>query len=60
VTRGPDILEISNLEDLPIRYGYFDDESGEYVIASPKTPVKWINYVGSLDFGGLWTIPASR
>ncbi|MCA9950336.1 MAG: hypothetical protein KDE48_11870 [Anaerolineales bacterium] len=34
------------------KYGYFDDEKREYVITDPKTPVKWINYIGSLDFGG--------
>ncbi len=33
-------------------YGYFDDENKEYVITNPKTPVKWINYLGSLAFGG--------
>ncbi|MFW5685217.1 MAG: GH36-type glycosyl hydrolase domain-containing protein, partial [Spirochaetota bacterium] len=32
--------------------GHFDDERREYVITTPKTPVKWINYVGSLRFGG--------
>lgn len=35
-----------------MNYGYFDDEHREYVITNPKTPVKWINYVGSLAFGG--------
>ena len=34
-------------------YGYFDDQQREYVITDPRTPVKWINYVGSLNFGGL-------
>lgn len=33
-------------------YGYFDDAAREYVITNPKTPVKWINYLGTLDFGG--------
>ncbi len=33
-------------------YGYFDDQAKEYIITNPKTPVKWINYIGSLDFGG--------
>ena len=36
-----------------MRYGYFDDENREYVITNPRTPVKWINYVGTLDFGGI-------
>ncbi len=35
-----------------MNYGYFDDEHREYVITNPKTPVKWINYVGTLAFGG--------
>ncbi len=34
-------------------YGYFDDENREYVITNPKTPVKWINYIGTLAFGGI-------
>lgn len=33
-------------------YGYFDDNAREYVITDPQTPVKWINYIGSLAFGG--------
>jgi cellobiose phosphorylase len=36
-----------------MKYGYFDDEKREYVITNPKTPVKWTNYVGTLDFGGI-------
>jgi cellobiose phosphorylase len=36
-----------------LRYGYFDDDTREYVITDPRTPVKWINYVGSLEFGGI-------
>jgi cellobiose phosphorylase len=35
-----------------MRYGYFDDERREYVITDPRTPVKWINYIGTLAFGG--------
>jgi cellobiose phosphorylase len=34
-------------------YGYFDDQNREFVITTPKTPVKWINYVGTLAFGGI-------
>ncbi len=34
------------------KYGYFDDENREYVITNPRTPVKWINYIGTLAFGG--------
>ncbi|HHU36075.1 MAG TPA: glycosyl transferase, partial [Treponema sp.] len=33
-------------------YGHFDDKNREYVITNPRTPVKWVNYVGTLDFGG--------
>ncbi|MBI9019756.1 MAG: glycosyl transferase [Verrucomicrobia bacterium] len=36
-----------------MKYGYFDDEAREYVITDPCTPVKWINYVGTLAFGGI-------
>jgi cellobiose phosphorylase len=36
-----------------MNYGYFDDAKKEYVITTPKTPIKWINYVGTLDFGGV-------
>ncbi|MBU0954004.1 MAG: glycosyl transferase [Spirochaetes bacterium] len=32
--------------------GYFDHQKREYVITTPKTPTKWINYIGTLAFGG--------
>ena len=35
-----------------MQYGYFDVEHREYVITNPRTPVKWINYIGTRDFGG--------
>lgn len=35
-----------------MEYGYFNDMDREYVITDPRTPVKWINYIGSLEFGG--------
>ena len=35
-----------------MNYGYFDDPKREYVITNPCTPTKWINYIGTLDFGG--------
>jgi len=35
-----------------MQYGHFDDAQREYVITNPKTPTKWINYVGTLKFGG--------
>ena len=33
-----------------MKYGYFDDLNKEYVITCPKTPLPWINYLGSDDF----------
>ncbi len=36
-----------------MNYGYFDDANREYVITTPKTPVKWVNYVGTMQFGGI-------
>lgn len=35
-----------------MNYGYFDDAHREYVITNPRTPTKWINYIGTLQFGG--------
>mgnify|MGYP000306632769 CR=1 FL=1 len=35
-----------------MKYGYFDNTLREYIITNPKTPVKWINYIGTLAFGG--------
>jgi cellobiose phosphorylase len=35
-----------------MRCGHFDDSKREYVITTPKTPVKWINYLGTIAFGG--------
>ncbi len=34
-------------------YGRFDDESREYVIVRPDTPLPWINYLGMEDFFGI-------
>lgn len=36
-----------------MKYGYFDDIHKEYVIATPKTPLPWINYLGNQDFFSL-------
>mgnify|MGYP001009871170 CR=1 FL=1 len=33
-----------------MKYGFFNDSAREYVIATPKTPLPWINYLGSRDF----------
>ena len=38
-----------------MKFGYFDDEAKEYVITTPKTPLPWINYLGSQDFFGLFS-----
>ena len=35
-----------------MKYGYFDPQAREYVITDPRTPVKWINYIGTRAFGG--------
>jgi cellobiose phosphorylase len=35
-----------------MRFGFFEDNKREYVITNPRTPVKWINYIGTLEFGG--------
>jgi cellobiose phosphorylase len=44
---------IGSLRKVTMAYGHFDNNKREYVITNPQTPVKWINYVGTLDFGGL-------
>ncbi|MGR5119509.1 GH36-type glycosyl hydrolase domain-containing protein [Vibrio astriarenae] len=36
-----------------MKFGYFDDNNKEYVATTPCTPIKWCNYVGTLNFGGL-------
>ena len=33
-----------------MQYGFFNDSAREYVISTPKTPLPWINYLGSRDF----------
>ena len=33
-----------------MRFGYFDDAKREYVITTPRTPLPWINYLGSENF----------
>lgn len=34
-------------------YGHFDDDTREYIITRPDTPLPWINYLGSEQFFGL-------
>ncbi len=36
-----------------MRFGRFDDDAREYVIATPRTPYPWINYLGTEEFFGL-------
>ncbi|MCR4586802.1 MAG: glycosyl transferase [Lachnospiraceae bacterium] len=36
-----------------MKYGYFDDANREYVITTPRTPLPWINYLGSKEFFSL-------
>jgi cellobiose phosphorylase len=36
-----------------MKYGYFDDIEKEYVITTPKTPLPWINYLGSQEMFGI-------
>ena len=33
-----------------MQFGHFDDSSKEYVITTPRTPLPWINYLGTQDF----------
>ncbi len=33
-----------------MKFGAFDDARREYVITTPRTPLPWINYLGSEDF----------
>ena len=35
-----------------MQFGHFDEHNREYVITNPRTPVKWINYIGTREFGG--------
>jgi len=36
-----------------MKYGYFDDQTREYVIQQPDTPLPWINYLGSEKYFGI-------
>ena len=33
-----------------MKFGYFDDVNKEYIVTTPKTPLPWINYLGSQSF----------
>ncbi|MEA2011731.1 MAG: glycosyl transferase, partial [Verrucomicrobiota bacterium] len=36
-----------------MKYGHFDDKQREYIIETPKTPLPWINYLGTEKMFGL-------
>lgn len=36
-----------------MKFGHFDDGAKEYVITNPRTPLPWINYLGSNEFFSL-------
>lgn len=36
-----------------MKYGYFDDSNREYVIDQPDTPMPWVNYLGSPEYGAI-------
>jgi cellobiose phosphorylase len=36
-----------------MKYGAFDDSRREYIVTTPRTPLPWINYLGSEDFFAL-------
>lgn len=36
-----------------MKFGYFDDQNREYVINTPKTPLPWINYLGTKNYFGI-------
>lgn len=36
-----------------MQFGHFDDQKKEYIITTPRTPLPWINYLGSKDFFSL-------
>ena len=37
-------------KEFQMQFGHFDDQQREYVITDPRTPLPWINYLGSEDF----------
>ncbi|MCB0202496.1 MAG: N,N'-diacetylchitobiose phosphorylase, partial [Anaerolineae bacterium] len=38
-----------------MQYGYFDDDTKEYVVTRPDTPQSWSNYLGSTEYGAIIT-----
>ena len=43
-------VNIVPMENRTVKYGFFDDEKREYVINTPRTPLPWINYLGTNGF----------
>ena len=41
-----------------MQYGFFDEQSREYVITNPDTPAPWANYLGSPEYGAIITVNA--
>ena len=41
-----------------MKYGHFDDQTREYVITRPDTPLPWINYIGCQDYFGILSATA--
>jgi cellobiose phosphorylase len=42
-------------QEVPMKFGHFDDVRREYVITRPDTPYPWINYLGNEDFFSLFS-----
>ncbi|MDD3428526.1 MAG: glycosyl transferase [Oscillospiraceae bacterium] len=36
-----------------MKFGFFDDDKKEYIITTPRTPLPWINYLGTETFFSL-------
>ena len=44
---------MSTIHRIQNAYGYFDEQSGEFVITRPDTPTPWMNYIGEGQYGGI-------
>ena len=43
-----------------MKFGHFSDTAREYVITTPRTPLPWINYLGSEAFFSLVSLMPFR
>jgi cellobiose phosphorylase len=43
---------LSKGDEAASHFSYYDDAAREYVVTDPRKPTKWVNYIGTLDFGG--------